>query len=137
MKYDKWIYGGLMGISLLLLEIVNYRTVARQLSLEIYGFITGLIFLGLGVWVGIKFYTRNNSSSTSFQLIKTLSKREAEVLEAMKMGLSNKEIAEKLFVSENTIKTHVSNIFSKLNVKRRTQAIIKAKNMELDHPSKG
>ena len=60
-----------------------------------------------------------------------ISKRELEVLEFMASGLSNKEIGEKLFVSENTVKTHVSRLYEKLDVKRRTQAIEKAKRLIL------
>lgn len=60
-----------------------------------------------------------------------ISKREHEVLELMAQGLSNKEIAEKLFVSLNTVKTHSANLFTKLDAKRRTQAIQKAKELSL------
>jgi ATP/maltotriose-dependent transcriptional regulator MalT len=76
-------------------------------------------------------------SSDNFQLNEALlaqtgiSKREYEVLELMAQGLSNQEIAEKLFVSLNTVKTHTSNLFVKLDAKRRTQAIQKAKELGL------
>jgi len=60
-----------------------------------------------------------------------ISKRELEVLELMSAGLSNSEIANKLFVSENTVKTHVTRIFDKLDVRRRTQAVDKAKKLSL------
>lgn len=60
-----------------------------------------------------------------------ISSREYEILQEIAQGLSNKEIAEKLFVSESTVKTHVSNLFSKLDVKRRTQAIQQAKSLKI------
>ncbi|MBL7864664.1 MAG: response regulator transcription factor, partial [Cyclobacteriaceae bacterium] len=62
---------------------------------------------------------------------RTISKREHEVLELIARGHSNQEIADKLFVSVNTIKTHLSNLFLKLEVSRRTQAIQKAKDLRL------
>ena len=126
-----------MGISLVLLEIVNYRTIFRQTSLEIYGIVVGIIFLLLGVWIGYQFVMRpGKTSSYTGKIKEELSRRENEVLLAMAEGLSNKEIADKLFVSENTIKTHVSNIFVKLNVQRRTQAILKAKELFIQSNTK-
>lgn len=136
MNYKNWIYGILMGLSLLLLDIVNYRTIARQLSMEVYGTLIAIIFLLVGLWIGFQGISLKNIRKNSYKKIEDLSKRENEVLIAMAEGLTNKEIAEKLFVSENTVKTHVSNILSKMHVQRRTQAILKAKEMELVTPTK-
>jgi ATP/maltotriose-dependent transcriptional regulator MalT len=91
------------------------------------------------VWVGLKLTRRKTIiiTNSNFQFDESrlekagISKREYEVLELMAKGFSNQEIADKLFVSLNTIKTHSSNLFLKLEAKRRTQAIQKAKELNL------
>ncbi|HYG19004.1 MAG TPA: response regulator transcription factor, partial [Ohtaekwangia sp.] len=95
----------------------------------------------LGVWAGFRLTRRKNepapvipgSPAPDEERLKQagISKREYEVLELMATGCSNQEIADKLFVSLNTVKTHTSNLFIKLDVKRRTQAIQKAKDLHL------
>lgn len=109
------------------------------MAIEIYVGIIALMFTTLGVWVGFKI-TRKKApviSNPDFKFDETrleklgITKREYEVLEQMAKGLSNQEIAEALFVSLNTVKTHSSNLFVKLNVKRRTQAIKRAKELLL------
>jgi ATP/maltotriose-dependent transcriptional regulator MalT len=99
----------------------------------------------VGIWLGLKLTRKKvitisaptSSPDTIFQLDeqilqqKGISKREYEVLELMAKGHSNQEIADKLFVSLNTIKTHTSNLFIKLEAKRRTQAIERAKQLRL------
>ncbi|HOO10602.1 MAG TPA: response regulator transcription factor, partial [Cyclobacteriaceae bacterium] len=80
--------------------------------------------LGLFLFIEFKFNEKEQSQ-------RNISKRELEVLELMAQGLANQEIADKLFVSINTVKTHSSNLFSKLEVGRRTQAIKKAKGLGL------
>ncbi len=120
-----------------LLKFLEYRLFVRDLSLEFYIGIIALFCTAIGVWAGLRL-TRPRKvlvpvSSDNFQLNEALlaqtgiSKREYEVLELMAKGLSNQEIAERLFVSLNTVKTHTSNLFVKLDAKRRTQAIQKAK----------
>jgi two-component system, NarL family, response regulator LiaR len=135
------LYGAALALLIFLLKFLEYRLFVRDLSLEFYIGIIALFCTAIGVWAGLKL-TRPKKvlvpvSSDNFQLNEALlaqtgiSKREYEVLELMAQGLSNQEIAEKLFVSLNTVKTHTSNLFVKLDAKRRTQAIQKAKELGL------
>jgi NarL family two-component system response regulator LiaR len=135
------LYGGALALLIFLLKFLEYRLFVRDLSLEFYIGIIALFCTAIGVWAGLRL-TRPKKvlvavSSDNFKLNEALlaqtgiSKREYEVLELMAQGLSNQEIAEKLFVSLNTVKTHTSNLFVKLDAKRRTQAIQKAKELGL------
>ena len=97
-----------------------------------------MLFTGLGIWAGLKLTRRKVVIATpDFQRNEPelqrlgISKREYEVLELIAQGLSNQEIAEKLFVSLNTVKTHSSNLFMKLEARRRTEAIRRAKELRL------
>ena len=111
----------------------------RDFSLEFYVGAIAILFTVLGVWVGLKLTKKKTIIITNpaFQFDQKrldergISKREYEVLELMAKGLSNQEIADKLFVSLNTVKTHSSNLFLKLEVARRTQAVQKAKELQL------
>ncbi len=125
----------MMGLLMVLLEVIHYRTIIRDLRIEIYGAIIGVVFLVGGILLGANMYKKRTFQSFDPNKL-GLSKREIEVLDLMAQGYSNQEIADKLFVSLNTAKTHISNIYSKLNVKRRTQAIQKAREMALIHPPK-
>lgn len=118
-----------MGIILVLLQIVQYRTRIRDLQIEVYGFLIGAIFLAFGAWIGFRFYQQKPAKEKLNTALLTLSKREKEVLELVAEGYSNQEIADKLFVSLNTTKTHISKIYSKLGVSRRTQAVQKARSI--------
>ena len=102
-------------------------------------FVLSLLFTIIGIWVGVKWQNKGPSLS-GIQNEKDLKKllndlgmsaREYEVLELISQGFSNQEIANKLFISVSTVKTHVSNLFSKLDAKRRTQAIQQAKSLNL------
>ena len=132
------LYGLALALLVFLMKMIEYRFLARDLQLEFYIGAVALIFVALGVWIGLKF-TQNKVRiiSSEFRLNQEaltqlgISKREHEVLELMSQGLSNQEIADKLFVSPNTIKTHSSSIFLKLEVTRRTQAIRKARELGL------
>lgn len=142
------LYGVLMALLLFLLKWLELRFIIINHSLEIYIGAIALIFTGLGIWLALKLakpktttvviekevYISNDSefvfNEKEFYKLE-ISKRELEVLQLMSKGLSNQEIAEQLFVSLNTIKTHVSKIFEKLDVKRRTQAIEKAKRLNI------
>jgi DNA-binding NarL/FixJ family response regulator len=132
------LYGFAMAALIGVLKFIEYRYVVRDLSLEFYLGAVAILFTGLGVWVGLRL-TRKKVVivSPDFKLnepeLKRLgiSKREYEVLELIAQGLSNQEIAEKLFVSLNTVKTHSSNLFMKLDARRRTQAIHRAKELGL------
>ncbi|MBX7046013.1 MAG: response regulator transcription factor [Ignavibacteria bacterium] len=110
-----------------------------KFSLETYLGIIAVIFLILGIYFGSKLGSKTiaaniepqNSASINNNTETDLSGRELEVLLNIANGLTNQEIADKLFVSLNTIKTHTTNIYSKLGVKNRTQAVSKAKALNL------
>lgn len=131
-------YGFSLAALIFLLKYLEYRMFVRDLSIEFYVGIVALMFTILGVWVGQRF-TRQKVVMVGPDFVLNenellrlnISKREYEVFQLMAEGLSNKEIADKLFVSLNTIKTHTSNIFLKLEVNRRTQAVQKGKELRL------
>ncbi|ELR68291.1 regulatory protein, LuxR [Fulvivirga imtechensis AK7] len=118
---------------------MEYRYFVRDLSLEVYLAVIASLFTALGVWAGAKLIKKTKIQQPgvdfaidSKKLEETgISTREYEVLELMAQGHSNQEIADKLFVSLSTIKTHTTNLFSKLDVKRRTQAVQRAKELNL------
>ena len=140
MKKTVLIYGLLGGALIVVLKLVEYRFLVLEHSLEIYGGIVALIFAGLGIWLGLKL-TRTRETivvrevSVAGPFIRNeqrveelgITPREMEILEAMAAGLSNREIGERLFVSENTVKTHAARLFDKLSAQRRTQAVQRAK----------
>lgn len=120
------------------LKFIEYSFWVRDLPLEYYLGMVAIFFTGLGIWAGLKLTRRKVIVVTpDFKLNEAelqrlgISKREYEVLELIAQGLSNQEIAEKLFVSLNTVKTHSSNLFMKLEVRRRTEAIRRAKELRL------
>lgn len=142
------VYSISLALLLLLLKWLELRFIIFDHSFEIYiGFIS-VIFTGLGIWLALKLskpkietvvvekevYVNSNedfvlNASLVSQL--QLSKRELEILGLLAQGHSNQEIAAKIFVSLSTVKTHLQNIFEKLEVKRRTQAAEKAKRLQL------
>ncbi len=134
------IYGASLAVLVFLLKYLEYQFFAKDLALEFYLAVIAMLFTGLGIWAGFRL-TRKKvvvvKMSADFVFNEReldrlgISKREHEVLEWMAKGLSNQEIADKLFVSLNTVKTHTSNLFLKLEVSRRTQAIQKAKELSL------
>lgn len=130
------VYGGMMGLMIILMEVIQYKTFIRDIRIELFGVIIGIMFLSLGIWIGILIYKKRLNPDQYDREKLGLSKRELEVLQLLTQGFSNQEIADKLFVSLNTSKTHISNIYQKLNVKRRTQAIQKARDYALINPSK-
>ncbi len=134
------LYGVVGGLLIAALKFTEYRFLVLEHSLEIYGGIVAVIFSGLGIWLGLKLtrvktvevvrevpvpgpFVRNDARVAELGL----TPRELEILEAIAAGASNREIAERLFVSENTVKTHAANLFEKLQAKRRTQAVQVAK----------
>ena len=132
------LYGIALAALTALLKFIEYRYWISDLSLEFYLGIVALLFTSLGIWAGLKITRRKVVVLTpDFRLDEAqlerlaISKREHEVLELMSQGLSNKEIGDKLFVSTNTVKTHSSNLFMKLGVRRRTEAIRRAKELRL------
>ncbi len=119
-----------MGLLMVILQVIQYKTIVREFNLDFYGASIGILFLIFGIWLGSSIYKKKSTDKYDGDKL-GLSNRELEVLEKLAEGLSNQEIADKLFVSLNTTKTHISNIYSKLNVKRRTQAIQKARDLAL------
>ncbi len=146
MKKHILIYGLCGGVLIVLLKFVEYRFLVVQHSIEIYGGLIALLFAALGIWLGLKL-TKNKetivvkevrlSTPQTFTLNEVslrelgITRRELEILELIAGGLSNREIAEKLFVSENTVKTHSSRLFDKLSARRRTQAVQLGKELGL------
>ena len=144
MKKHILIYGLGGGVLIVILKLVEYRFLVIQHSIEIYGGLIALLFAVLGIWLGLKL-TRNKETvivkevpapqffTLNEQRLAELgiTRRELEILELISHGLSNREIAEKLFVSENTVKTHSSRLFDKLSAKRRTQAVQLGKELGL------
>jgi NarL family two-component system response regulator LiaR len=134
------IYGIAMAVLVGMLKLVEYQYFVREIPLEFYIGLVAVLFTVLGIWAGLRL-TRPKvvevDISSPFEvnsanLEKTgISKREYEVLELIAGGHSNQQIAEKLFVSTSTVKTHVSNILAKLDASRRTQAISRAKELRL------
>jgi DNA-binding CsgD family transcriptional regulator len=142
MKRQALIYGlmyGLCGgVLIALLKLIEFRFLVLEHSLEIYGGLIALLFSGVGIWLGLKLTGKKEVLVVKEVPVPTrqpfalneerlkglgITKRELEILELIANGMSNREIAEKLFVSENTVKTHSSRLFDKLSAKRRTQAV--------------
>jgi two-component system, NarL family, response regulator LiaR len=146
MKRHVLIYGLLGGVLITVLKWTEYRFLVIEHSLEIYGGLTAITFAVLGIWLGLKL-TRPQPAIVVKEIAVTagqpfvldekkreelsITRRELEVLELIAQGLSNREIAGKLYVSENTVKTHSSRVFDKLGARRRTQAVQLGKELGL------
>lgn len=135
MKKTILVFGMLVLALLLLFQFSKYTIISGNLQIEYIMAIIAIAFLIIGLFINKKTQKNPPVSNQKIDLQKVeelgLSKREYEVLKEVSQGLSNKEIAEKLFVSESTIKTHVSNLFVKLNAKRRTEAIQISKSLNI------
>jgi DNA-binding CsgD family transcriptional regulator len=148
MKKTVLAFGLLGGVLIAVLKLIEYRFLVRGISIEIYGGIVALLFSILGIWLGLKLtrtrevvrevpvhvevpvpvivrepFVRNHSRVAQLGI----TPRELEILEALAAGLSNREIAGRLFVSENTVKTHAARLFDKLSARRRTEAVRRGK----------
>jgi two-component system, NarL family, response regulator LiaR len=139
------LYGMAMAALMFLLKWLELRLIIFDHAFEIYVGVIAAVFTGLGIWLALKLskpkvetivvekeiYVRSDTFLLNEQALNNLnlSKRELEVLQLMAEGLSNHEIAERLYVSLSTVKTHSRNLFDKLGVARRTQAIDKAKKL--------
>jgi DNA-binding NarL/FixJ family response regulator len=124
------VYGAILAAASLGLEWLQYRYLVRAYSFEVYVALVAAAFLGLGVWAGARLFRRAPSPfepNPRVQQTLGISERELEVLELLASGRSNKEIASRLGVSPNTIKTHAAKLYGKLDVKRRTEAIRRAR----------
>ena len=140
------IYASIGGVLIALLKVIEYKYYVRAYPAEIYGALVALIFTAVGIYLGLK-WTRPKPvvvvrevlvrDSGPFVLnadkLKEigLTAREHEILGLIALGMSNREIGEKLFVSENTVKTHSSRLFDKMSVNRRVQAVARGKELGL------
>ena len=138
MKRHVLIYGLVGGILVALLRWTEYQFLVVEHSVEIYGGLIAATFAVLGIWLGLKLTTKRQTIVVREVAVAAegafiaderkredlhITRRELEILELIARGLSNREIAEKLFVSESTVKTHSSRVFDKLGARRRTQAV--------------
>jgi NarL family two-component system response regulator LiaR len=138
MKRHVLIYGIIGGILIAVLKWSEYRYLVIEHSIEIYSGLIAAIFAVLGIWLGLKLTRKQETIVVKEVPVPaavpfvpnekkreelTITPRELEILELIAQGMSNREIAEKLFVSENTVKTHSSRVFDKLGARRRTQAV--------------
>src|SRR5690242_11142531 len=138
------LYGLLGGALIALLKVIEYRYLVIERSVEIYGGLIAIVFAVTGIWLGLKLtrkqivireipvrvegpFSRNDKELQRLGV----TPRELEILELIAAGLSNREIAEKVFVSENTVKTHTARLLSKLGARRRTQAVQRGKEFGL------
>jgi two-component system, NarL family, response regulator LiaR len=138
MKRHVLIYGFIGGILITVLKWSEYRFLVIEHSIEIYGGLIAATFAVLGIWLGLKLTKARQTIVVKEVPVPAgepfapderkredlgITRRELEILELIAQGMSNREIAGKLFVSENTVKTHSSRVFDKLGAKRRTQAV--------------
>lgn len=146
MKKSVFLYGIIGGLLIAALKVIEYRYLVVEHSLEIYGGLVALLFSVLGIWLGLKLTRSRHTVIVKEVPVRVegpfvidiarqeqlgITARELEILEQIAAGLSNREIAERLYVSENTVKTHSARVFAKLNAKRRTQAVQLAKAAQL------
>ena len=138
MKRHVLIYGLIGGILIAVLKWTEYRFLVIEHSIEIYGGLIAATFAVLGIWLGLKLTGTQQRIVVKEVPVPAgepflpddkkrenlgITRRELEILGLIAEGMSNREIAAKLFVSENTVKTHSSRVFDKLGAKRRTQAV--------------
>lgn len=142
-------YGACGGLLILAMQLVEYRFLVLRQSVEVYAAIVAAAFAAIGIWLGLTITGRKvlikevpvevpvpvpaETFVPDTARIDALgiTPRELEVLQLIAEGLSNKEMADRLFVSENTVKTHTSRVFDKLGASRRTQAVQMAKSQGL------
>lgn len=135
MKKTILVFALLIFALLLLFQMGKYSVVSGDLKIEIAIAIIAIVFFFVGVYINRKSLQKHQNPSKAINHKKIedlgITGREYEVLQAIALGLSNKEIADQLFLSESTIKTHVSSLLVKLNAKRRTQALQIAKDYQI------
>jgi two-component system, NarL family, response regulator LiaR len=140
------LYGLLGGFLIAGLKLIEYRWLVVEYSVEIYGGLVAAVFASVGIWLGLRLTRRQDTVVVREVLVPApvnferdqgkveslgITPRELEILELIAQGLSNKEIADRVFVSENTVKTHLSRVFDKLGARRRTQAVQLGKELRL------
>ncbi len=152
MKRHVLIFGAVGGLLIATLQYTEYRFVVIEHSFEIYGALVAILFAAFGIWLGLRITRRREvirervvvrevlvpapdrdlfSPNTAQQQTLGITARELEILNLVARGLSNREIATQLFVSENTVKTHCARAFDKLGAARRTQAVQRGKELGL------
>jgi DNA-binding NarL/FixJ family response regulator len=135
MKKTIAVFAGLIFALLLLFQVSKYAIISGNVNIEIVIAVIAIVFLIVGIYLNKKSLQKETVDTTEIDHNKIkeldITSREYEVLQHIAQGLSNKEIAETLFLSESTIKTHVSNLLVKLNAKRRTQALQVAKELQI------
>ena len=130
-------YGVAMAVLIFILKYVEYKYLLRDLRVEVYVGVVALLFTALGIWMGTRMLTRKVEVPVAMPLKSDpeavrrsgISGRELEVLKLIAEGRSNQEIADALFISLPTVKSHSTSLFGKLDVKRRTEAVHKAKSL--------
>lgn len=150
MKRHALIFGLVGGLLIVALQYTEYRFVIIEHSVELYGALVAILFATFGIWLGLRI-TRSRETvvvkevlvpaevpalepfapNPAQQQTLGITARELEILTLIARGLSNREIATQLFVSENTVKTHCSRAFDKLGAVRRTQAVQRGKELGL------
>jgi DNA-binding CsgD family transcriptional regulator len=143
------LYGIVLGILLVLMAWAKYRFLIADHAIEIYILLIAAVFTSIGMWAGLRWSAPRIIEKPKIievpiiqsdiqqrpkeELLKiyNLSLREWETLVSLSSGLTNEQIAEKLFISNNTVKTHLGNLYAKLDVKRRTEAVKKAREIGL------
>lgn len=141
MKITYILYGIGLGLLLIVLKLIEYQFLVRLHIFELYGTFIAALFMGVGVWAGLKLTKKAPAPPIIVQAPPAfdedkfrelgITPREQEVLALITQGLTNQEIADKLFVSLNTVKTHSARLFEKLEVNSRTKAIHRAKELGL------
>src|ERR1700684_3594107 len=151
MKRHVVIFGLVGGLLIAILQYTEYRFIVIEHSVELYGALVALLFATFGIWLGLRITRRREtmakevlpasgrssepalpfSPNAAQQQSLGITDRELEILALIARGLSNREIATQLFVSENTVKTHCSRAFDKLGAARRTQAVRRGKELGL------
>jgi len=153
MKRHVLIFGLVGGLLIATLQYTEYRFIVIEHSVELYGALVAILFATFGIWLGLRITRRREkivvrevlghasgrgaepappfAPNTAQQQSLGITDRELEILTLIARGLSNREIATQLFVSENTVKTHCSRTFDKLGAARRTQAVQRGKELGL------
>ena len=138
------IYGVCGGLLIVAMRLVEYRFLVVEHSVEIYGALIAAAFAAIGIWLGLAMTRREIVvkevlvpspepfvPDTARIEALGLTPRELEVLQLIAEGLSTREMADRLFVSENTVKTHIGRVLDKLGASRRTQAVQVAKSQRI------
>ena len=137
MKKTVWVYGLALAVLTLFLKTIEYKLLLRDWRQETYIAIIAIFFVVLGLWLGLSLGRSRPAKKDAFEANQKaieyldLRPRELEILEAIAAGHSNQQIADRLYISINTVKTHLKNLYQKLDAERRTQALQKARELQL------